>query len=138
MKTFLTLVLAFVLSLFAGGMVVQIVAEAVRGDEAFIIAYAVMPVFVTLSMLVLTIVYKITHRARAVGLAAGVMAGLLLLAATGAILFDYAATGSRIWARSVPLFGSVAVGGSLAVAIQYWLLRRRALQRAGEIGGIAP
>jgi hypothetical protein len=136
MKTFLTLLLAFVLSLLAGGMTVQIVAEAVRGDEAFIIAHAVMPVFVTLSMLVLAIVYSVTHRPGALGLAASLMAGLLVLAATGAILFDFVATGSRVWARSVPLFGSVAVGGCLATAIQYWFLRRRALQRVGETGGI--
>lgn len=133
MKTFFVFLGAFLLSAFAGGLVVQSVAVWAKGTEEYILAFAALPMIAVISIVVVWLVYVIGRSRRGLDIAAVSMIAVLALLALAATGFDYASVGMRALRQTGPLMGSIAVGGSLAIAIQWWLVgRRKKRLMAGE------
>jgi hypothetical protein len=125
MKSVAIFAAALVLSLLAGGGVLQLVAESVRPDETFVVAYLVLPLLVmaNLAILALTLILMGTHRG--VDLAAVGLALFFLAAGIGLSALEWlSAPTMQIGHRGVVLIAAMAAGCLAALAIQWLMIRR--------------
>jgi hypothetical protein len=124
MRSFGTLLLAFLVSGFVAGMVQLQIGVALKADLELVLA-----------MLVLWAMTLLTTAALGIGLAlAGGIAtmdrialsllGLTALATVAAIAWELSAT-RTVSRASVAVLGEIAVPVVVMIAIQWWLLRRR-------------
>ncbi|MBN8941860.1 MAG: hypothetical protein J0H01_20300 [Rhizobiales bacterium] len=134
MKTALLFFFAFLLSAFGGSLVVQIAAEMARGDMEYILAFMAIPFFALVAVVVLALCYGLGSGPRPLDLAALIMAGIVIALCAAAIGLDVKTMGSaQAMRKTLPLLGSMALGGCLTIAIQWWLIRRRFLRRAAQV-----
>ncbi len=131
MKTAGLFFLAFLLSALGGGMVVQVAAEMARGDMEYILAFMAIPFFALVALVVLALCYGLGSGPRPLDLAALIMAGIIVVLCAVGIGIDMQDTGyARAVRKTLPLLGSIGLGGCLTIAIQWWLVRRRFVKKA--------
>jgi hypothetical protein len=127
MKTFFLFVVAFVLSMLAGSTVVVAVAEKVRADETFIIAFFMLALVSFVAIAVFAIAYLAGRAARHLDWAGGGMALLYLGLMAALVVFEMADARGRPMpsSKGLVLIAAMAGSGLLTVLVQWWLIRRR-------------
>jgi hypothetical protein len=131
MRAVMTLLLALVASFAAGGLVVQLIAQAVRGDEVYIVAFVWVPVAVTVCLVVLGLAGAIAGSVRAVDRAALALAILAAIAGIALFAWSLASGGTSNLPREAPLIAALVVPTWVVIATQWWFVRRRAAAYAG-------
>ncbi|QCI68219.1 hypothetical protein [Phreatobacter stygius] len=131
MKTFLTFLLAYVLSLLAGSAIIVWIAEKTAGDETFILAFMAEALVASIAIVVFAIVYLGALDPRNISVTALILSAVLLALTAAIIAYDIWSGGLALAWTDLPLFGSVGLSGLVAIAIQWWLIRSRARRVAG-------
>jgi hypothetical protein len=125
MKSVAIFAAALVLSLLAGGGVLQLVAESVRPDETFVVAYLLLPPLVMANLLILALTLRLMGTHRGVDLAAVGLALFFLAAGIGLSALEWlSAPTMQIGHRGVVLIAAMAAGCLAALAIQWLMIRR--------------
>jgi hypothetical protein len=127
----LSLCAALILSLLAGGMVVQVIAQAVRGDEVYILAFMWVPLVACLCLVVLGVTGAIAGTVGALDRAAMILGLLAAAAGIGLLIWSLVAGGGANLAREGPLIAAFVLPVWAVTLTQWWLLRRRAVRLAG-------
>lgn len=130
MKSVAMFAAALVLSLLAGGGVLQLVAESVRPDQTFVVAYMVLPLLVIANLSILALTLRSMGTRRGVDLAAFGLALFFLAAGIGLSALEWlSAPTMQIGNRGVVLIAAMAASGLAALAV-HWLMIRRLGSRA--------
>ncbi|MGL4286593.1 MAG: hypothetical protein ACRCVA_09640 [Phreatobacter sp.] len=131
MKTVLTFLLAYLLSMMAGAVIITWIADKSGGDETFILAFMAEALLASIVTLVLAIAYVAAPRPGAIAATALVLIGLYLALMAAIVGYDAWAGGFQLAWSALPLFAAAGLSGLVVIAIQWWLISRRALRVAG-------
>lgn len=131
MKTFMTFLLAYVSSLIAGAAIITLIAERTGGDETFILAFMAEALVTTVVTVVLAIAYIAAPGPHSVSAAALGLVALFLVLMVVVVALDIWFGGLQLAWSDLPLFGSACLSGLIVIAVQWWLIRRRAIRVAG-------
>jgi hypothetical protein len=125
MRSFGTLLLALILSgLIAGAVQVQL-GVAFKADVELIIPMVLLMLITPLTTVVLGIGLVASGKVATIDRAAMALLGLTVLAAAALLVWDVVAT--RALTRSgLAIIAEIAVPLLVMIAIQWWLVRRRA------------
>lgn len=133
-RMILPLFLALILSLLAGGMVVQAIAQAVRGDEVYIVAFVWVPVAACLSLAAMGLAGAVSGTATGLGRTALGLGLLTAAAGIGLTIWSLAASGGASFGREAPLIAAFVLPTWAVVLSQWWLLRRHRMRVAMQGG----
>jgi hypothetical protein len=122
-RTFMSLLLALVASFASGALVVQLIAQAARGDEVYILAFVWVPLAVGLCLVVLGLTGSIAGTAAAVDRAALVLGVLATIAGIGLLIWSLLAGGAS-FGREGPLIAAFVAPTLMVILTQWWFLRR--------------
>ncbi len=131
-RSFLSLVLALVASFAAGGLVVQLIAQAVRGDEVYIVAFFWLPVAVALCLIVLGLAGAISGTVGGIDRAALALAGLAAAVSIALFVWSLASGGTASLPREAPLIAAFVAPTWMVILTQWWFLRRHRARVAAE------
>ncbi|MBN8944128.1 MAG: hypothetical protein J0H01_31760 [Rhizobiales bacterium] len=131
MKTFMTFLLAFIGSLIAGAAVITLIAERTGGDETFILAFMAEALVTSVVTLVLVIAYIAAPGPHSVSMAALGLVALYLALTAAVVALDIWSGGLELAWSDLPLFGAACLSGLIVIAVQWWLVRRRAIRVVG-------
>jgi hypothetical protein len=127
----MSLVLALVASFASGALVVQIIAQAARGDEVYIAAFLWVPLVVCSCLIVIGLTGAIAGSVAAVDRAALVLSGLAAAAGIGLLAWSLAAGGASL-GREGPLIAAFVLPTWMVIVTQWWFLRRHRARVAGQ------
>ena len=131
-RTILSLFLALILSLLAGGIVVQAIAQAVRGDEVYIVAFVWVPVAACLSLVAMSLAGAVSGTVTGLGRMALGLGLLTAIAGIGLTIWSLAASGRASLGREAPLIAAFVLPTWAVVLTQWWFLRRHRARVAGQ------
>lgn len=131
MKTFMTFLFAYVSSLIAGAAIITVIAERTGGDETFILAFMAEALVTSVVAVVLAIAYVAAPGPHNVSVAALGLVALHLALMVAVVALDIWFGGLQLAWSDLPLFGSACLSGLMVIAVQWWLIRRRAIRVAG-------
>ena len=124
MRLVVTIVLALLLSWLGGSAAALLAAEWARGDESFILAFMALP----FAGLVAAVVFLVasTRSARAIGMVALVMIGMLVLLFAALSVFELFVNGTLASAwRGVQLYVGIFGSSAVVVFVQWVVFRWR-------------
>ena len=126
MRAVVTSLIALILSGFAGGMVVQLIAQTTGATEEFIIAFTFVPLFTMLA----TVIFFVAQLAGARGgvdRTARWLAALYLLAVVALFGFEFWADAGNLelGQRALPLLGALVLSGLIVLLVQWIFVRSR-------------
>ena len=139
MRTFFTSFWAFWLSFFAGGLIVQLIAEKTNATEEFILAFMAFALF----LLVVTVVFFVAQlMANPLSAVATAAKGLLILFAVlgvALLAFSFWAGGMRdLQPKEAWLLVAFIVPPFVLVWVQWWFVRWRVARTPDNFGrGVA-
>lgn len=129
MRTFFTSLWAFLLSAFAGGMIVQIVAEQTNATEEFILAFMAIALVAIVVAIVFFIAQLSPNPVAAVAMAGKALSALVILGGVSLLVWSFWADGLQtpdvkegwlLFALTVPALVTVFVHWQFV----RWRLRR--------------
>jgi hypothetical protein len=124
MRSFGTLLLAFLISGFVAGMVQLQIGVALKADLELVLAMLVLWAMTLVTTVALGIALGVAGKAATIDRLALALLGLTVLAVVALIIWEVAAT--RALSRgSLAIIGEIAVPLVVMIAIQWWLVRRR-------------
>jgi hypothetical protein len=131
-RTFMSLLLALVASFASGTLVVQLVAQAARGDEVYILAFVWVPLVVCICLVVLGLTSSIAGTAAAVDRAALVLGVLAAVAGIGLLIWSLVGGGGASFGREGPLIAAFVAPTWMVILTQWWFLRRHRARVADQ------
>jgi hypothetical protein len=128
-----TILLALALSTVAGAALGVGAADWVRGDESYIVVFAIVPVMALVALAFFLIASTRRETARALWAAAKILVALLLLALFGLSAVEFGANGTwpSAW-RGIQLLLTIAGCCLLTVLVQWAVFRWRVQPAAPE------
>jgi hypothetical protein len=122
-RTVMSLLLALIASFASGALVLQLIVQAARGDEVYIVAFFWLPVAVGLCLVVLGLAGALARSVGAVDRTALLLGALATAAGIGLLVWSLAAGGAGL-GREGPLIAAFVLPTWMVIATQWWFLRR--------------
>jgi hypothetical protein len=124
MRSFGTMLLAFLVSGFVAGMVQLQIGVALKADLELVLAMLLLWAMTLVTTVALGFGLAVAGRIAAIDRIALALLGLTVLATMAAIAWELIAT-RAISPASLAILGEIAVPLVVMIAIQWWLVRRR-------------
>lgn len=126
MRLVVTIVLALILSWLGGSAAATLIADWARGDESFILAFMAIPLAGLVALVVFLVASTRPVPARAIGMVAFVMIGLLVLLFAALSVFELFVNGTLASAwRGVQLYVGIFGSSAVVVLVQWVVFRWR-------------
>jgi hypothetical protein len=126
MRTFGTLLLAYLVSGLIAGMVQLQLGIALKADMEFIIAMIVLAAMTLVTTVALGIALGTASSIMTIDRVATVLLGFTVLAVLALMIFDFIDTRSIAISRdSLAILIEIAIPTIIMITIQWWLVRRR-------------
>lgn len=135
MRIFLTSFMAFFLSLLAGGIVAQILAETTKAGQEFILVFMAVPLIAVVATVLFFVPQLFVLRRRAVDKTGKWSLAVFVILTLALFVFDYVTVQGDLamFRRDMPILAGLALPG-LAVILAQWLFVRWRVGRSVTVG----